>query len=409
MGMELPKPGSSGASSPLIESPEMAGKPPRKPRTRVNPKVQEVRSADLANTGKLIPMAPTTAEDLVEQWAVPEVDCYHVRVNVFRQKMGDEALELLVSVPVLEYDLQKIAGQFGPGRYFIKGTPRKYAFNSARFDVSEELARSNGYGRLPQRAADITAARTLQEATKGPVDPVDLLAAVEVMLDRKLKEQGLGASPAQIINPMQAMEKQMEGFYSFMGFMDKMEIRAIQLAERRAGLRNPEDPVEPASTTLQVIQALAPAVGPLLERIFNGPAATPRPIAQAAIGTTQPHPAAPAQPQGGPPVETIQKPELTDIEKRSISMAVSMLRPFSTMLANAIQREIPDAQLAEELGGYIPPNLYGQVIALSALVRDKGVGVLAYIDEKLTSPRWPAVLSEMAAMLKLIEDQGAEP
>lgn len=406
MVMEVPKPGTGGGSAPLIETGEPGGKPARKPRTtRVNPKVQDVRSADLANTGKLLPMAPTTAEDLVEQWEIPEADCYHVRVNVFRQKMGDEALELLDSVPVLEYDLQKVAGQYGPGRYFIKGTPRKYAFNSARFDVSEELARRNGFGRLPQRAADITAARTLQDATKGPVDPVDLLAAVEVMLDRKLKEQGMGG---QIIaNPMQTMEKQMEAFYGFMGFMDKMENRAIQLAERRVGLRNPDEPVEPASTTLQIIQALAPAVGPVLERILSGPpAARPAVVHQpAALATHQPAPAAPANPQGGIPVQTIQKPELTEEERATVAPAVSMLRPFAPMLANAIKKPIPDAQLAEELGGYIPPNLYTPVIALAALVRNKGVGVLAYIHDDLTDPRWPAVLSELAAMLAQIQDQ----
>lgn len=361
-------------------------------------RAQAVRNADLQNAGRILPNCPTTAEDLVEQWQIPSDDAYTVRVAVMKQEPGDPSPQLMSSVPVLDYDMGAIAGKFGPGLYFIKGQPHKWAVHSARFEVSEAYARANGFGRVPARAVDLVAARTLQEATKGPSDPAALLAALETMVDRKIAETRPVAVETSSVQ-MVPLERQAESMFQVMNIMDKMENRMMAIAERRAGLRPETDPVPSGSSTMELVRALAPYLGPLVHRMFAGPVAPQQAAPHQVAHQIAHHQAAPVE----PPKQNeaaMSLPELTPDEQAKIAPTVRALKPYASMLATIPQdMSKPDAELADGLGSYIPPALYPAIMDLAAVVRLKGPGVLGYIDPALVHPRWPAILSELSSML----------
>jgi hypothetical protein len=409
MNTEIPKPAEDKCTQKRVR--------------KVTSKSQAVRNSDLANVGKILPNCPTTAEDLVEQWSIPASEAMGVRVNVLLQRPGDLNPQLMCTVPALEYDMEKLAGDFGPGLYFIKGNPHRWAVHSARFEVSEAFARRAGYGRIPTRAADALAVRTLQDATKGPSDPVELIAAVEALLDRKLAERGqvVQAQPA-MMNPAVAMQTQAESMMSFLGVMDQMESRMMAIAERRAGLRPLDEAVPESSTFLELAKAFAPHVGPILSGLFgrmtNGPAserqrpAMPSGTPALPNSATQPAPAAPGAPVEQPMNPTGPLPALNSDESAAIAPAVRMLKPYTGMLAQvARDANQTDSQIAAGLSSYIGPAAWGYMLSLAELVRVKGRGVLGYIGpELMESDRWPNILQELAAMIRewMKEDGGAE-
>lgn len=397
-----------------------AEKPPAKSPRRKASMAQEVRNSDLQSTGRILPNCPTTAEDLVSQWSIPASEVYGVRVNVMKQDPGDLQPKLMTTVPVLEYDMAEIAKDFGPGLYFLKGNPHRWATHSAKFEVSESYARRAGFGRLPEvRATEALAARTLKQATTGPTDPLELMAAVEALLDRKLAERGPApVATVQSAGPADAlmlMEKQAEGMMSFMGVMDRMESRMMAIAERRAGLRSTDEPIPEGSSTLELIKAVLPYVAPVLanlagglgSRMAGGPSADRSRPAQP-VGMTQPtQPAAvPAQPTAAQVQEvqamSAEVPALTSDEQTAIAPSVRMLKPYASALAEVAKDTTKtDAQLAEDLAGYIGPQAWGWMLNLAELVRVKGPGVLGYIGpELLESPRWPNIIAELAAMIR---------
>ena len=104
----------------------------------------------------------------------------------------------------------------------------------------------------------------------------------------------------------------------------------------------------------------------------------------------------------------VNLPELTQEEKQAIAPAVSMLGPFSGKLRSTIDSPSPDAVLARELGGYIPPTLYDSTIALCKIVKTKGVEVLGYINPSLPHPRWASILEIMGRELSMVLNQGEE-
>lgn len=385
-------------------------KAPAKRRRKDPGRTQEVRNSDLGNVGRILPNCPTTAEDLVEQWRIPASESYGVRVNVLRQGPGDLGPKLMATVPALEYDMTKLAGEFGPGLYFIKGAPHRWAVHSAKFEVSEEYARRSGFGRMPARASDALAVRTLQEATQGPSDPVALMAAMEALLDRKLAERQ--PNQAQIMaNPIQNMQTQAESMLGMLGIMEQMESRMMAIAERRAGIRSMDDPVPEGSTVIEVVKALAPHVGPLLGalagRMAGGPASermrgtSAPPVVPQAIPMNPPA-AVPAAVNQETPMNNQNLPALTPEESEALAPSVRMLKPYTGMLAQVVRDPSKtDSQIAEGLSSYIGPSAWGYMLNLSELVRIKGRGVLGYIGpELLESERWPNILQELSAMIR---------
>ncbi len=358
----------------------------------------KARISRMQTAGRPLPGFPTTAEELVDVWDVPQEDVYGVSVKISRQKAGDQNVELIASVPVVEYDLAAIAGRYGPGLYFISGAQGKYRMNAAKMHISPEMAKENGYGRLPTTAQDVKAAETLRNAAQGPTDPVDLLASIERLVERKLQE----SRPVQQPVVGGSMELQMASMFKGFELFATMEDKVLQMAERRAGMLagkivNAEEP-EGGDMWSSIMKAITSETGMKIVGSFLNRSQEP-------VVVQTPQAAAPQ----ALPMETKPMPQLPPITReqgQAIAPAVALLKPLSGLLVTAAKNDTRSAkEAADELAGFVPPHAYESTVALDDLVKEKGPAVLMAIHEEMGTPRWAELLSEIVKKLTEPSDE----
>lgn len=394
----MPEPDENLTSIPEPARPKRGRPPIRSMEQRMG--VARKRNLEHHSTsGKILPNCPMDPDELAEQWQIGAGDVEGITIKILRQKIGTMEQELMDSFPLVDYDGRRIAAQFGPGTYYIKTGPGPYAKHAIKLSVSEALARTAGFGRVPTRAADLAAERTIRQATQGPVDQVDLLAAIETILDRRQAEQSRGlqtAGPAQIqTDPMAAMKAQFEQIQTMMAFMASLEERAIKTVEMRMG-RDVQIPAE--DTNASLLEKLLPKVVDIFGNLMatrNAPAApTPAPVVIQAQ-PQPPQPAAPA-PAEAPKPEGIIMPLLTEHEQAAITAAVSMLRPHAAMIA-PLTETLTDERIVDELEPWIPAGVVPSLEALAAVVAKHGPAVLASIHPGLATDRWAGILPKLVA------------
>ncbi len=384
-------------ATPDEQAPRRPGRPRKHPEEPRKPKM----IGHTAAGGKMLPACPMTPEELADQWNVGADDVETITVKVLRARTGTADTDLVASVPLVEFDGRKIAGQFGPGTYYLRPAAGRYARNSAKLPVSDYLARECGFGRIPTTAADLHAERTIRSATTGPVDPVDLVAAIEAIMDRKEREKAAQsghtlASPiVQAVDPLEMMRKQFENIQTMMAFMGSLEERAIKTVEMRMGK------VEPVLTGEDTNSSLLEKLLPKALDIFGNMMANrnqPQPVMYAqpqqpqqpqtptlAAKPTQPEPEAPAM------------PELTPQEQAAISTAVRSLQPFAATLVQLASSGATDEQIVDELDPWIPGGMVPSLQALAATVEAKGHSVLGAIHPQLATERWAKILPLLVA------------
>lgn len=367
----------------------------------------------LATAGRMIAGCPTTPDELASQWQIGADDVETVTVKVLRQVIGSQEQELVASVPLIDYDGERIAGNFGPGTYYLRPAAGSYARNSAKLPISETMARNCGWGRVPTRAVDAIAERTIRAAAEGPTNPVDLVAAIETVMDRKRIEWGLGApgvfpghgqgmaaGPAQpaAVDPLQAMRAQFEQIQAMMAFMGSLEERAIRTVEMRMG--KVQD-MEPTDTNASLLEKLLPKAldifGAMMANRNQAPAPPPQAPAPPKVVNPQPAPAPAPQPapaaQEAPTMPEL--PELTEHERQVLGMAVRSLQPYASTLVNLSDQVADDSVVVDQIEPWIPEAMVPNLAALSELTKAKGPVILAAIHPGLGTERWAGIMARL--------------
>lgn len=391
----------------MADESEFSTEPPKKQRRKSGPKrgssehfdrTVDARVSRMAGAQRPLPMFPTSADDLAAQWKVSSEDAYGVSVKLSRQRPGSNDVELVADIPLLQYSLGTIAGKYGPGMYYISGAAGKYAGNAAKMLISEDFARESGFGRIRQTAQDVKAMQTLQAAAHGPLDPVDLLAAVERLVERKLQEdrppQPYTAAQAPI-DPFGNMGMMFKGFELFSAMQEKVLATAERQAAMLAGkMASPDaEPGGEESIMGMFTKILTSDAGTrIVERLMAPPPVLP-PTPQPSL----PAPPAPPEAHPGAAMAKSPAPNLTQEEAQAVSFFVNQIKPWAGRLVAAAKQDTrPADEAAGELFGFVAPAAYESLGALSDLVKAKGNGVLSVIHPEMATDRWAETLHHMA-------------
>jgi len=338
----------------------------------------------------MLPLCPTNAAELAEQWQVSRDDADTITVKILRQILGQDEKEVIDSVPLVLYSMQELAGNYGPGTYYIRGAAGKYAKNAARMTISEAYARASGWGRLPVTAADAMAEKTIRQAAVAPTDPVELLAAVQQVVRRELEasKATVQVPGTSYPDPMQAMEREMERMQRMMAMMETLRESARVSVRAELGVQ-PREEVEAPSIWTELFKAATPLITAFIQRPAEQP--QPRPGQVQDVPRTQ----APALSQTPKPQEANPMPELTKEEQAAIGGAIHMLKPYGGMLVDMAAQVADDAAVVSELEPWIPGPMLGSLEALSVIVAKHGPDVLATIHPALATARWAGILPKL--------------
>lgn len=371
----------------------------RTPRAKLKPsttegnrKNHETKRGQLEAVGKLLPACPMSPDELAEAWSVAADDAETITVKIQRYVVGTKELELVDSLPLTEFSGERVAGRFGPGNYYLRPAAGPYARHAAKLPISEALARNCGYGRIAPSAQDLVAERTIRQATTGPTDPLDLVAAIEQVMDKRDRERGIMPMPvvhgvAQA-DPMKTVETQMSQMMKMMEMIEGLNAKARETVRAEMGIIKPEA-VEPSEGSFW-IEMVKSALPTLVELIANRNPAPPVQAAPPPPMVVNPEPQPEPQPQGGPTM-----PQLTPQEQSAIAGAVAMLRPFAGQLVAMAKQTAGDGAIVAELEPFIPGGLVPSLADLAGVVATHGPAVLAGIHPDLATARWAGILPEL--------------
>lgn len=357
----------------------------------------QARQGQMTTVGRLLGSFPMTAEELADQWEIAADDVETITVKILKLRIGTDELQLMDDPALVDYNGKDVAARFGPGTYFIRPSGRKYAKNSAKLTISEALAKSCGFGRIPTTAADVVAERTIREATQGPIDPANLLAAIETIIERREREKSQNSAPIfqnpTVMDPMAALKSQFEQMQTMMGFMSSMEERAIKTVEMRMGKTEYSPSVEDTNSSL--LEKLLPKAldifGAMMANRNPAPVAAPQHQAEHQVTQHQAPTIAvkPTEPEVPP------MPQLTQEEQQAIAGAVMMLKPYGGMIVDMAAQVADDAAIVAELEPWIPAPMLGSLEALSVIVQTHGPAILGQIHPALATERWKGILPKL--------------
>ena len=357
----------------------------------------------VSTVGKALGGFPTNAQELAAQWSIGSDDTYTVSVKVLRQVEGSESAGLVADVPLRNYDAGRIAGQYGPGLYYIRASAGKYSNRATKMLLTEDYCRSNGWGSIPKpNPAESAAVQTIMSTTEGPTDPKALVMAVSQMIDSKLEafqmRQGLNQpQPAGQAgaDPMSAMEREMERMTRMMTMLNGLQEKARETVRAEMGLAAPAAEGKEENIWLKLAEIAAPVATAFMQKIGS----EPRPVPQVMV-PAQPQPARPALSQQAPAAPAGDPmPQLTEEERNAIGAAVQALKPYGETLVQ-LAAAGTDEQVVDNLDPWIPAGMVPSVMALSAIVTKHGPAVLQAIHPGLNTERWPKILEKLVEGFK---------
>jgi len=348
------------------------------------------------------PGQPTSGADLMAIWDLPQQAHRAGRLKVSRKRYPTNELELLDEMLVEEFDLGRLAHDFGPGDYhlLLSADPQKlWGLHNCKVSVAPEYAAARGFQVYQERQPvqsytlpRISEANALQAAasalgqTDRPLKVSDLAQLMEMMADRTA-EAITRRQPAQL-PPMQG--DPMQFFGAVLTMQQSMEDRAFKVEERLMAGR-PVD-VEPNESSFagDMMKLI-----PTLLQAFKRPDPAPVPPAPAQAVYADNPPAL----QETPPMQPQIQIPLTEEEAGRFALAVGMLRPWVPQVLNALSTETDVTKVAADLEGFIPPRMEQQLVDLNRLVQERGVSVLALIHPDLATPRGAELMQKVAAIL----------
>jgi hypothetical protein len=354
----------------------------------------------MRETGRALPTGAISGEELVRAWGIPADEVRQVSVRVFRDVVGTRDVSLVWDCPIESFHLKEVVSRYGPDTYYIRGTG-KFSHKSTRANIDSQLAEMWGYGRLPEiRPADVVAQRTIQQASHGPVDPVDLLAAVDQLMQKRFEEFRRTQEPQRaMMDPMDQLTMMQKSFLAF-GNLEEQMLRTV---EKRMGIKGPE-PEDDRPWWVDLAKDLAPAVVGLLQSIT----AARRPVEHT---QREAHPVPVPEPKNIQPLKPMEatveqhKPDLTaysEDEIKAHQAALAMLSKVAgIMLPLDKKMELNTVkEVSEELLGWLPPAMYGALVSLAHTVKAKGPELLEIAHPQLNSGRWPQILEALAFLIE---------
>lgn len=363
----------------------------------------------MSDSGGFAGSNPVDGQELMAAWELPPDAWQTTTVKTVRPRPGTRIEEIVNSCPLPEWNLDDLAARFGPGTYRVAPGPGPYRTKTATIHVSDEYARACGWGAAPPaapKAQELVAARTLQQAAAGPTNPLDLMAMIETMMDRReaallarLTPQQQGGGPEAMMAMM------MKGFE-----LSTQMIRGSMETART--LTTPAEPREPATLADVLLQMGPQILGTIQQAMATAPArqAPPvphRPAPPPTAGTlppATPAPAAPPEPE--PTMRNISEETraavgtLTEQENQAIAPAVGMFEPYAGRLVPFLGTTHPSI-LAAQVAGYIGPEMVDSVQAL-AVVAETRPAILGLIHDRLASPEGLELVRSLAAKLEEI-------
>lgn len=393
-------------------APEPFSVPPRKRKPRApstpTPGLLDAQARGrqvMQEAGRLLPVAPTNADDIMTAWKMGRDEAYGTRVKVFRQPKGQGGLssELVDEMPLLDYALEPLAANHGPGLYFVRGTGA-YVAKVFKFNVSESYATRAGWGRAPVKApepADLLAVQTVQKLEAGErVDQVNLLAAIDRIVKANIEAT---VKPQPQAAPA-TFESQFDQMFRMFELTDRLEKRAAETMARRMGLEEKE---ERPQTTTEMLLGLLPQALDMFGKFMQNrnPAPMPQPPMMrrtVSIPNRPPQPQAPAEP--APIKETQPMRPISDLSEQDLQTlkdAGELLGQFGPALSMLLEKTgmDSDAAVADELGSGIPAMFYPRMVSLAELV-ERHPWVMLEIHPALSSPRWPAIVGILRAKIE---------
>lgn len=362
----------------------------------------------LGDQGQFTAQAPTDGRELMAAWELPPEAFTTESVKTFRPKPGTRIEEIVNSCPIPEWNLDDLAARFGPGTYRVAPGPGPYRTKTATIHVSDEYARACGWGAPPPqtpKAQELVAARTLQQAAAGPTNPLDLMAMIETIMDRREAALLAKLTPQaqQSPGPDAMMAMMMKGFE-----LSTQMIRGSM--ETAKSLTAPAEPREPA-TLADVLLQMGPQILATFQQAMKtspAPQAAPpphRPAPPPTAGTLPPAtqaPAAPIEPEhpmGSITDETRHAvASLTQEEEQSIAQAIGLFAPHAPQVV-ALMDSFPVGMVVDQIAGYLGPDTVDSVQALARVAASKPA-ILGVIHPKLHSDRGMELLRKLSEKLE---------
>ena len=97
--------------------------------------------------------------------------------------------------------------------------------------------------------------------------------------------------------------------------------------------------------------------------------------------------------------------QYTEEDQRILAPAAGTVKPFLGMIAS-MDRGQPAAELAGELGGWLPPATYPAVIHLAKLAQADPAALAGVLGANMATPRWADVVGALGQMIG--EQMGTE-
>lgn len=339
------------------------------------------------DSGRFAPQLPTEGRELLAAWELPASAWDSESVKVARCIIGTSRVEVLDSMPMRDWTLNRTAREYGPGKYRMSPGPGPYSAKSCTVEVSEEFARREGWASAPpvhqSSASEAMAVRTYQKAQEGPVDRLELAQMIEAAIMR-------AQPPRPAADPLEMLMKGVE-------FANTMNQRAVDMMKGTIGGNMIEKApttigdaiIELAPTILDAIKTLAPAILSAVNRpAILAPPAVPTPTHGAPLS----EPLSPSR-------EPVTLPILTAAEVEAASPIVAVMKPYAGMLAAQLKAHPPE-DLAGQLAGMIGPDLYESTLALCDITRKYGLSTLAHIGPGLSTPAAGIVIETLAQHIR---------
>lgn len=360
--------------------------------------------------------APVDGAELMANWGLPQETWNTITIKTFRPVPGSRLETLVDSCPLSDWNLNDLAKNYGPSTYRMAPGPGPFSAKTCTVHVSDDFARRAGWGAPPPNipsASEALAARTLQQATHAPTEPLQLLQAFEAMWDRRERELLAKIQPQQQApsGGMDALALILKGF-EISGMLQQKAMETVTKMTGLGGLPTAE--VEPKGWADVVLQ-LGPSI---LETVNNVVKSAPvhAPAPQALPQNAAPRNTLPmAQPVNRNPEIKPQEPTtvgenvsdetrdaivaLSEDEKTAIAPAIGLFKPHADRVVPLLAGPMPISLIASQIAGYLGPDLLPSIKALAA-VGTRNCKVLGVLNEKLATERAAELLRAVADSLE---------
>jgi len=312
-------------------------------------------------------------------------DAHSTSIKILRQVAGTREHELLAAVPLLSWEMEDTAREFGPGSYLIRPSGGEFRNKSFTIPVAEEFARRAGWGKVE------TVAPSAALAQRAAATAADRMGA-----------DGLGLVLEAVMKPiverLDAMERRTAGGFDFEKFLalqmsmedraEKNLVRTMDMVARIQGgkpITGGNEDEEKGDALSSIAKGFGAGLGQALTNLL-----TPKP---------QPPIALPQAPPATPPAEPVRIPEgWTREELAECADAIAGMRQAAPRMKAA--KLVTGAEgMADAILEMIQDDAVSQTLKLCEVIK-RNPAALGVIDPEFSrDPYWLDVATRIHAGL----------